>query len=167
MESSLKFQVFIYALFNFSSTKNLADNQISILSALPLFHVRVALFMHRCIEEDLNNTTMKLSIALILLATAGSATAFVVPSSSNRSAATALSAEDNKKWESTVSAEIRKGGFTTKNEVLEFGWDGTTALGGAVVDSQPARMLDEIRASGETQNSACDLFNANLGECKK
>jgi len=33
-----------------------------------------------------------------------------------------------------------------------------------VVDSKPARMLDEIRASGETQNSACDLFNANLGE---
>ena len=32
-------------------------------------------------------------------------------------------------------------------------------------DSQPARMLDEIRESGETQNSACDLFNANLGEC--
>ena len=26
-------------------------------------------------------------------------------------------------------------------------------------------MLDEIRASGETQNSACDVFNANLGEC--
>jgi hypothetical protein len=25
-------------------------------------------------------------------------------------------------------------------------------------------MLDEIRASGETQNSACDVFNANLGE---
>lgn len=28
------------------------------------------------------------------------------------------------------------------------GWDGTTALGGAVVDSQPARYLADIRAAG-------------------
>ena len=48
---------------------------------------------------------------------------------------------------------------------VEFGWDGTTALGGAVDNSKPARMLDDIRASGETQSSACELFNANLGEC--
>ena len=31
-------------------------------------------------------------------------------------------------------------------------------------DSKPARMLDEIRAAGETQSEACELFNANLGE---
>ena len=93
---------------------------------------------------------MKLSTALVLLAT-GTTNAFVVvPSSTYISSSTAL------------NAEIRPP--TPKNEVLEFGWDGTTALGGAVDNSQPARMLDEIRASGETQNSACDLFNANLGE---
>ncbi len=63
----------------------------------------------------------------------------------------------------SLSAEIRP--KSEKNEVLEYGWDGTTALGGAVDNSKPARMLDEIRASGETQNSACDVFNANLGEC--
>ena len=45
--------------------------------------------------------------------------------------------------------------------------DGTAraaALGGAVDNSKPARMLDEIREAGETQSSACELFNANLGE---
>lgn len=63
---------------------------------------------------------------------------------------------------SSLNAEIR--GPTAKNEVLEFGWDGTTALGGAVDNSKPARLLDDIRASGETQSEACQLFNANLGE---
>jgi len=63
---------------------------------------------------------------------------------------------------SSLDAEIR--GPTKKNEVLEFGWDGTTALGGAVDNSKPARLLDDIRASGETQSEACQLFNANLGE---
>jgi hypothetical protein len=61
-----------------------------------------------------------------------------------------------------LNAEIRPP--TDKNNVLEYGWDGTTALGGAVVDSKPARLLDQIRASGETQSDACELFNANLGE---
>ena len=60
-----------------------------------------------------------------------------------------------------LNAEIRPP--TDKNNVLEYGWDGTTALGGAVVDSKPARLLDQIRASGETQSDACELFNANLG----
>ena len=96
--------------------------------------------------------TMKLSTALVLLAT-GTTNAFVVPSSTTSVTTSSTSA---------LCAEIRPP--SKKNEVLEFGWDGTTALGGAVVDSKPARMLDEIRASGETQNSACDLFNANLGE---
>lgn len=93
---------------------------------------------------------MKLSAALVLLASTGTTNAFVVPSATTTTSSSAL------------CAEIRPP--TPKNEVLEFGWDGTTALGGAVDDSQPARMLDDIRASGETQNSACDLFNANLGE---
>jgi hypothetical protein len=61
-----------------------------------------------------------------------------------------------------LRAEIRPP--TEKNDVLEYGWDGTTALGKAVVDSKPARLLDQIRASGETQSDACQLFNANLGE---
>lgn len=99
---------------------------------------------------------MKLSAAFILLA-AGSANAFVVPSSTS-----VLTTASSSSSSSALSAEIRP--KTEKNKVLEFGWDGTTALGGAVDDSKPARMLDEIRASGETQNSACDLFNANLGE---
>jgi hypothetical protein len=64
---------------------------------------------------------------------------------------------------SQLQAEIRPPSI--KNEVLEYGWDGTTALGKAVVDSKPARLLDEIRASGEVQSEACQLFNANLGTC--
>eukprot|EP00985_Skeletonema_marinoi_P005837 scaffold2543_cov90-Skeletonema_marinoi.AAC.3 len=97
---------------------------------------------------------MKLSTALVLLAT-GTTNAFVVVPSTTTSISTTSTT-------SALCAEIRPP--SKKNEVLEFGWDGTTALGGAVDDSKPARMLDEIRASGETQNSACDLFNANLGE---
>jgi len=91
---------------------------------------------------------MKLAAALIALS-ATSTTAFVVRPASGVVAST-----------TSLSAEIRPP--TKKNEVLEFGWDGTTALGGAVDDSKPARMLDEIRAAGETQSSACELFNANL-----
>jgi hypothetical protein len=59
-----------------------------------------------------------------------------------------------------LNAEIRKP--TEKSKELRFGWDGTTALGGAVVDSTPARMLDEIRAAGETVPDDCEVFNANL-----
>ena len=57
-------------------------------------------------------------------------------------------------------AEIR--GPTEKSKELRFGWDGTTALGGAVVDSQPARMLEDIRAVGETIPDECEVFNANV-----
>mmetsp|Transcript_5106 Transcript_5106/g.11300 ORF Transcript_5106/g.11300 Transcript_5106/m.11300 type:complete len:213 (-) Transcript_5106:177-815(-) len=92
---------------------------------------------------------MKLSVALLLSATAATQ-GFVVPSSTSCTTATTTA----------LSAEIRPA--TKKNEVLEFGWDGTTALGGAVDNSKPARLLDEIRASGETQSEACQLFNANL-----
>mmetsp|Transcript_3682 Transcript_3682/g.7719 ORF Transcript_3682/g.7719 Transcript_3682/m.7719 type:complete len:213 (+) Transcript_3682:44-682(+) len=59
-----------------------------------------------------------------------------------------------------LNAEIR--GPSEKAETLAFGWDGTTAKGGAVVDSKPARMLDEIRAAGETIPEECEIFNANL-----
>jgi len=47
-------------------------------------------------------------------------------------------------------------------ELYNIGWDGSTALGGAVVDSAPARMLEDIRAAGETVPDGCELFNANL-----
>ena len=96
---------------------------------------------------------MKLA-ALALLATPTIQAFTIAPPSTQCTTSTRSSA---------LSAEIRP--KTEKNKVLEYGWDGTTALGGAVDNSKPARMLDEIRASGETQNSACDVFNANLGEC--
>lgn len=57
-------------------------------------------------------------------------------------------------------AQIR--GPSDKSQELRFGWDGTTALGGAVVDSQPARMLADIRAVGETIPDDCEVFNANV-----
>jgi hypothetical protein len=66
----------------------------------------------------------------------------------------------NARCSSALAAEIR--GPSDKSKVLKFGWDGTTALGGAVVDSKPARMLDEIRAAGETIPNECEVFNANL-----
>ena len=34
--------------------------------------------------------------------------------------------------------------------------------GGAVENAKPARMLDEIRAAGETVPSDCEVFNANV-----
>ena len=39
---------------------------------------------------------------------------------------------------------------------------GTTALGGAVEDAKPSRMLEDIRAAGEEIPSECEVFNANL-----
>jgi hypothetical protein len=59
-----------------------------------------------------------------------------------------------------LQAEIRPP--TEKAETLRFGWDGTTALGGAVEVAKPARMLDEIRASGEIIPDECEVFNANV-----
>lgn len=60
----------------------------------------------------------------------------------------------------SLLAEIR--GPTDKSEVLRFGWDGTTPLGGAVEIAKPARMLAEIRASGESIPPECEVFNANV-----
>jgi len=45
---------------------------------------------------------------------------------------------------------------------LRWGWDGTTALGGAVEVARPARLLEDIRASGESIPDECEVFNANL-----
>ena len=50
---------------------------------------------------------------------------------------------------------------TSKSKELRFGWDGTTALGGAEVDSKPARLLDDIKASGETLHPDAELFLQN------
>lgn len=60
----------------------------------------------------------------------------------------------------SLSANIRA--KTDKAEELAYGWDGTTALGGAVEEAKPARMLDDIRAAGETIPPECEVFNANV-----
>lgn len=61
---------------------------------------------------------------------------------------------------SRLAAEIRD--KSEKAAELRFGWDGTTPLGGATEVAMPARMLDEIRAAGETIPSECEVFNSNL-----
>lgn len=60
----------------------------------------------------------------------------------------------------SLNAEIR--GPTDKSEELRFGWDGTSALGGAVEVAAPSRMLEDIRAAGEEIPSDCEVFNANV-----
>jgi hypothetical protein len=59
----------------------------------------------------------------------------------------------------SLAAEIRPP--SKKSDDLRFGWDGSTALGGAVEVAAPARMLADIRAAGEDIPSDCELFNAN------
>lgn len=62
--------------------------------------------------------------------------------------------------DTSLGAKIRP--KTQKSEELAFGWDGTTALGGAVEVAKPTRLLDEIRAAGETIPPECEVFNANV-----
>ena len=95
-------------------------------------------------------TNMKFALSF-LLATAASTDAFCP------SPAFGVAARSNP---TILQAEIR--GPTEKAKELKFGWDGTTALGGAVEVAKPARMLDDIRAAGETVPSDCEVFNANL-----
>jgi HopJ type III effector protein len=64
------------------------------------------------------------------------------------------------RWNPTALYGIRE--KTEKAKELAFGWDGTTALGGAVEVAKPARMLDAIRAAGETIPNDCEVFNANV-----
>jgi len=66
----------------------------------------------------------------------------------------------SRRVETSLSAKIRP--KTDKAEQLAYGWDGTTALGGAVEVAKPTRMLEDIRASGETIPSECEVFNANV-----
>ena len=93
--------------------------------------------------------------SIIVLATAGTSHAFS-PSCSNNNVRAAAAAASS----STLRAEIRDA--SDKKDELRFGWDGTTALGGAVDDSQPARMLVDIRAAGETVPDECEVYNANV-----
>lgn len=98
---------------------------------------------------------MKFTSALLLLAAAApAAVSAFAPQPFGRPAVVAIATT------SALKAEIR--GPTQKSDELRFGWDGTTALGGAVVNSKPARMLDEIRAAGETIPPPCEVFNANV-----
>ena len=85
---------------------------------------------------------MKIAIAALLAVP--SCMAFVpATSSSSRQAATHL------------AANIRDP--TDKAETLRFGWDGSTALGGAVEVAKPARMLSDIRESGEAITEECEV----------
>ena len=63
---------------------------------------------------------------------------------------------------STTALDANIRGPTEKSKELRFGWDGTTALGGAVDNSKPSRMLNEIREAGETIPEECEVFNANV-----
>ena len=60
----------------------------------------------------------------------------------------------------SLAAEIRKP--SDKAETLRWGWDGTTALGGAVEVAKPARMLEDIRAAGETIPEECDVSKTTI-----
>jgi hypothetical protein len=99
---------------------------------------------------------MRISAAALLsVAYLAGADAFVVRPSS-LSAAVSSSVTTS----SQLEAEIRP--KTEKAKELAFGWDGTTPLGGAVENAKPARMLDEIRAAGESLPPDCEVFNANV-----
>ena len=99
---------------------------------------------------------MKFSCALLLLASAASVSAFAPQSFAGQTISAAAGAYST----SALNAEIRP--KTEKSKELRFGWDGTTALGGAVENAAPARMLEEIRKSGETIPSDCEVFNSNV-----
>jgi len=85
---------------------------------------------------------------------------FAAPSSAFAPSAFGVVSPSAKSADVILNAEIR--GPSKKSEELRFGWDGTSALGGAVVDSKPARYLKDIRAAGETLPEACEIFNANV-----
>eukprot|EP00531_Pseudo-nitzschia_arenysensis_P011447 CAMPEP_0116132966 /NCGR_PEP_ID=MMETSP0329-20121206/9846_1 /TAXON_ID=697910 /ORGANISM="Pseudo-nitzschia arenysensis, Strain B593" /LENGTH=211 /DNA_ID=CAMNT_0003627549 /DNA_START=44 /DNA_END=679 /DNA_ORIENTATION=+ len=91
---------------------------------------------------------MKFSTSTLVFASAIAATSAFAPASFSGRPALALDANIRDK--------------TDKADNLAFGWDGTTALGGAVENAAPARMLDEIKEAGETVPSACEVFNANV-----
>jgi hypothetical protein len=89
---------------------------------------------------------MKFSTTLSLVALTHSVSAFA-PAGLNRAS-------------TSLNAEIRDP--TDKADNLRFGWDGTTALGGATEVAAPTRMLADIRAAGEDLPSDCEVFNSNV-----
>ncbi len=92
--------------------------------------------------------TMKFATSTLVFASAIAATCAFAPASFSGRPALALDANIRDKSE--------------KADDLAFGWDGTTALGGAVEIAAPARMLEDIRAAGESVPSECEVFNANV-----
>jgi hypothetical protein len=91
---------------------------------------------------------MKFATSSFLLASAIAGTSAFAPASTSGRPALALNANIRDK--------------SDKAEDLAFGWDGTTALGGAVENAKPSRMLTEIKEAGETIPSECEVFNANV-----
>ena len=87
---------------------------------------------------------MKIALVALLGITSCAAFAPQLTSSSSSSSCT-----------TALAAEIR--GPTDKSKTLRFGWDGKTALGGAVEVAKPARMLDDIRAAGEAIPDECEV----------
>jgi len=90
---------------------------------------------------------MKFTATTLVFASAIAGTSAFAPSITGRPAV-------------ALNANIRD--KSDKSDVLGFGWDGTTALGGAVEDAKPSRMLSEIREAGESVPDECEVFNANV-----
>ena len=94
---------------------------------------------------------MKVSVSIAALIALSGCEAFAPP---------AFGVSSSARVSVGVNANIR--GPTEKAEELRFGWDGTQARGGAVENAAPTRMLEDIRAAGETIPSDCEVFNANV-----
>ena len=91
---------------------------------------------------------MKFATSTLIVASAIAGTSAFAPASLSGRPALALNANIREK--------------TDKSENLGFGYDGTTALGGAVENAQPTRILEDIKAAGETVPPECEVFNANV-----
>lgn len=99
---------------------------------------------------------MKCNIECSLLLTWSLAASTVVAFAPSRAFAVSRSTVQT----TALQVEIRPP--TEKAKELRFGWDGTTPLGGAVEVAKPARMLEDIRAVGESIPDECEVFNANV-----
>ena len=91
---------------------------------------------------------MKFTISTIIVASAVVGSSAFAPASLSGRPALALNANIRDK--------------TDKAENLGFGYDGTTALGGAVENAAPTRMLADIKAANESVPPECEVFNANV-----
>ena len=106
--------------------------------------------------------TLSIVASAVVIFAATATTAFVPSTSASTPILLDTVRSSSSRSESTLvlNAGIRE--KTEKAKELAYGWDGTTALGGAVEVAKPARMLDAIRAAGETIPSDCEVFNANV-----